>query len=163
MRASEIPEHERLGGRLVTIYGHNRQLGAAAINLATNGHPNRGIALRGRLYVNPTFRQFLRMQAIENTGISPPAWSRARSIARYLELSMRDGEPVTLRGVAEYYGVNEDQVWRATQYVALPAGVQALVEDDRLPYSGAVELRRLMTYFAPQDVEDIASAVVSKG
>ncbi len=159
---SEIPEH-RLGGRLVTIYGHNRQLGAAAINLSMNGHPDRGIALRGRLHVDPSFRDFLRMQAIENTGQSPPAWSRARSIARYLELSMRDGTPPTFSELAEYYGVHEDQIWRALSYVQLPAEVKKLVETDQLPYSGAIELKRLFGLYAEQDIISLAHRFASEG
>ncbi len=151
----DIPEH-RLGGHLVTIYGHNRQLGAAAINLAANGHPDRGLNLRAHLQVDLEFRHFLRMQAIENTGQSPPAWNRARSISRYLELSARAGDAPSWAELAEYYGVNVDQIWRALNYVKLPPRVMELVETDRLPYSGAIELVRLSGLYAVQDLVELA-------
>lgn len=162
VKAKDIPEH-RLGGHLVTIYGHNRQLGSAAINLEQTGNPDRGILLRARLYKDISFRDFLRMQAIENTGQAPPAWNRARSIARYFELSLRDNQPPTWSELAEYYGISEDQVWRALNYAKLPPTVQHLVEEEKLPFSGAIELTRLEGIYAVQDIIDLAHTFVHNG
>lgn len=160
--AASIVRHRRLGLWIVTIYGHNRQLGAATQNLTKNGHPDRGLMLRGHVHFDPSFSDFLHMQAIENTGEKPPEWSRARSMARMFELGLRDGKNHSLREIADFYGVHEDQVWRSLNYVQLPQEVQTLVEGGLLPYSGAVELRRLQEVYAEQDLIGLAREAASK-
>ncbi|MCA9349345.1 hypothetical protein KC878_04380 [Candidatus Saccharibacteria bacterium] len=160
----DIAEHARLGGWFVTIYGHNRQLGVAGVNLANNGHPDRGIALRGRIHRDPSFRDFLRMQAIENTGQMPPAWNRARSMARMYELSVRDQQTLSLKEIAEFYGVDEDQVWRSFNYMELPSEFRELVEaSGTLSYSSAIEFRRLLGIYAEQDIFELAKLSIKDG
>jgi hypothetical protein len=158
----DINRISRLGLWVVTVYGHNRQLAAASLNLKKNGHPDRGIQLRGHIHFDPTFLDFLHMQAVENTGQHPQAWSRARSMSRMLELGIRDGVNYSFKDIAECYGVDEDQVWRAHNYVQLPKSVQTLVEENKLAFSGAIELRRLVDIYAEQDVLKIASEASRK-
>jgi hypothetical protein len=160
---SEIHRHKRLGLWLVTIYGHNRQLAAASSNLKRNGHPDRGIQLRAHVHHNPTFLDFLHMQAVENTGQQPPPWSRARSMTRMFELGIRDGKNYTFKEIADCYGVDEDQVWRAHNYVQLPLSVSEIVEEDgSLSYSGAIELRRLVEVYAEQDIYSLGVEAIRK-
>ncbi len=148
--------HEKMGGFLITIAGHNRQLGAAIVNLETNGHPDHGIPFEVRLYDDPQFWQAIRIQASENSGQNPHMWERSREIKSMITLSWRDGNPVSVEEVAKIFCTDVDQVNRALQFESLPDEIKQLAIDDLLPYSGAFELNRLFKLYEEKDVIALA-------
>jgi hypothetical protein len=162
IQLEEIPWHDDLSGYMVTIFGHNRQLGVAAHNRFATGHPDHGKQLFVKLIRDPQFWQVLEMQAVENTGMAPNMWERSRAIVRYKELRARDGIPATQEEIAGFFGVDSDQVWRAERYEALPNEIKELVVSEKLPYSGSFELDRLLGLYGREEVYSIAKSLAKK-
>lgn len=152
----DIPYHEKFGGYLITIFGHNRQLGVGAVNRNKNGDPDRGTPILAKVFRDPPFWSVLEMQAVENTGLLPNMWDRSRAIVQYKALRTRDGMPPSQQEIAEKFGVDKDQVWRAERYEKLPGDVKKLVVADKLVYSGAIELDRLFGLYDEEDVIHLA-------
>jgi hypothetical protein len=153
---ADLASHEKFGCYVITIFGHNRQFGAAAANREAGGHPDRGMPIVAKVFRNPQFFRVLAMQATENTGLAPAMWDRSRSIVKYKEYRNRDravGEPpVTSAEIGKIFGVDEDQICRAERYELLPQDIKTLVVAGKLPYSGAFELDRLFSLYRAEDV-----------
>lgn len=162
VKKEDIPEHPKFGVRVITIFGHNRQLGAAASNLAENGHPDKGMLVEVKAYKDPEFYQVLEMQAVENNGIPPAIYHRSRHMVQYMKLRKRDGNPASLEEVARKFRVDSDQVWRAQKFESLPTPIKELVIDEELPYSGAIELERLFKMYSEEDVTELAEYMAAK-
>lgn len=148
--------HKKFGGFLITVAGHNRQLGIAMANLESHGYFDRGIGFQVRVVRNPLFWEALRVQAVENCGQSPHMWERSREIKTIIEQSARHGEALKTEEVAGFFGTDPDQIPRALRYESLPDEVKQLVVDGKLPYSGAFELDRLFRVYIEQDVIELA-------
>lgn len=162
IRVEELPWHDKFKGYLVTVFGHNRQLGIAAVNRQQTGHPDHGHQLYARVFRDPAFWEVLQMQAVENTGIAPVMWDRSRAIVQYKALRQRDGLPPTQQEIADVFGITTDQVWRAERYEALPQAIKQLVEEEKLPYSGSFELDRLFPYYDQESVVALAIRLAKK-
>lgn len=156
VQLGEATWNEVLGGYVITMFGHNRQLGVAAYNLHKTGHPNHGHQFVAKVVRNPEFWRALEMQAVENTGLHPKMWDRSRAIVRYKQLRTRDGVPPTQQEIAEKFGVNTDQVWRAERFEALPKSLKAFSVDERLPYSGVVEMDGLIGLYSEEQLVELA-------
>lgn len=158
----DLRMHDEWECYIITVFGHNRQLGIAGANLESNGHPDTGVLMMAKVFRNPDFWRVIEAQAVENTGISPPMWDRARSIVMYKKMRVRDGIPPTQQEVAEKFNVDVDQIWRAERYDALPHGIKELVMQKRLPYSGAFELDILIEPYGEEYVTALAAKLAAR-
>lgn len=163
LRVDDIPYHQKFGGFMLTIFGHNRQLGIAAHNLYTYGNPNHGKAFEAKLIVNPRFSDALEMQAKENNGMGVPAWVRARHMVNFKRLRLRDGDPVTNDQIAEIWGVDRDQVWRSEVFLELPDPIKLFAERDQLSLSAAIELEQMRGFYDDTEVCALAEQLVKAG
>lgn len=149
-------------GFLITIAGHNRQLGIALANLEANGHFDRGIGFQVRVVRNPKFWEALQVQAKENSGQNPHLWERSRQMKTIMAQSAKHGVVLKTDDVAEFFNTDPDQVPRALRYESLPDGIKELVVEDKLPYSGAFELDRLLRLYHEKDVVALAREFAAK-
>lgn len=159
----DIPFHEEFGGYLVTIFGHNRQIGIASHNLSQSGHPDIGVPFDVKVYRDPTFWRVLGMQAAENTGLSPDLWERSRAIVHYEQLRSRDGVPATNEETAKVFGIDEAQIIKARRYESLPAPIKELVETKSMVYSAALEFTPLFGYYDENTICDLATRFANEG
>lgn len=162
VEVNDLTLHPKLGSYMITVFGHNRQLGIASANIETNGHPDVGVLMAAKVFRNPSFWRVIEAQAVENTGESPAMWDRARSIVMYKKLRNRDGVPPTQDEVAGKFNVDRDQIWRAERYDALPGGVKDLVMAKQLPYSASFELDALIPAYGEEYVVDLASQLADR-
>ncbi|HSX44108.1 MAG TPA: hypothetical protein VLE69_02310 [Candidatus Saccharimonadales bacterium] len=162
IEVDDIPYHEKFGGYLVTAFGHSRQLGVGAVNRDNNGDSDTGTPLFFMVFNDPPFWKVLEMQAVENTGLLPNMWERSRAIVHYKAMRTRDGVTPTQQEIAEKFGVDSDQVWRAERYEALPGEIKELVMEDKLPYSGSFELDRLFDFYSEEDVIQLAQRLADR-
>jgi hypothetical protein len=158
----EIERHTKFGFYIVSVFGHNRQLGVASYNLAKNGHPDVSSTFFARVFTNPPFWQMIEAQAVENSGVGPEMWDRSRSIVAYQRLRDRDGLTTPPERVAKLFNVDTDQVWRAKRYENPPEGVKDLVMSKRLPYSASFELDVLLPLYGELYVLDLARRLADR-
>ena len=152
----DLAWHKKFAGFLITIAGHNRQLGAAFANVETNGHPDKGIPFQVRLFRDPLFWQALRIQAMENSGQNPHSWEKSREMWTIRRQGPKHGFLVTTEEIAGIFAVDPDQVTRSLRFEELPTEIKLLVRNDKLPFSGAFQLDRLLKLFEEADVIDLA-------
>lgn len=158
----DIQSHHIGEHYVTTIFGHNRQLGIASANLRSSGHPDKGVLMQAKAFINPPFWRVISAQAKENTGQNPEMWDRARSIVMYRNLRLRDGNPPTQDEIAKIFGVHEDQIWRAERYDSLPVAIKTLVMDRLLTYSSAIEFHQLGDYYSEEDIILLAKKLASR-
>jgi len=157
----DIPKHRKLGGHLITIFGHNRQLAIAMGNKEASGSPNIGRALFAKLFRDPAFWYVIEMQAAENNGLAPDSWVRSRAIAQYKELRERDGIPATLQEIGDKFGITSDNVWRAVRFEALPSKIKELVATKKLPYTGSFDFHQLEGIYTTEEIIELAQRLSS--
>ncbi len=159
---SQLEMHPEFNHYIITIFGHNRQIGLAAVNREDTGHPDHGMELIAKQYMNPTFWHVLEMQYAENTGQPPDPWDRSRTIVHYKQLRQRDGILTTQEEVAKKFNVDKDQIRQAERFEALPQEIKDLVVAGEMPYSGSFELDRLFKYYEPSEVVRLARSLAHK-
>ena len=162
IQPSDIHFHPEFKAYVITVYGHNRQLGAASANLETSGNPDVGINVFAKVLENPPFWRVLENQAVENSGEPPEIWQRSRSIVMYKELRERDKELVSQVDIAKKFNVDVDQIWRAERYEALPKPIKDLVMAVKIPYSSAIELDALRDLYGEEYMVDLAYSLSSQ-
>ncbi len=162
IKAEDVALHPKFGCYIITIFGHNRQLGIASANLESNNHPDIGLLMTAKVFRNPSFWRVIEAQAVENTGKAPEMWDRARSIVKYKQLRVRDGLPASQEEVAAKFNVDRDQIWRAERYDALPQAIKDLVMARQLPYSSSFEFDVLMVAYGEEYTVKLARNVAAR-
>lgn len=143
------------------IFGHRRR---RAVKLASIKHsvdnglePNPDyLPLTARIYTNVSFMDAKRMQLTENKREDVAGPAEALEVARFYEVGKEDGVFSTQTECAEQLGITVYELKKAIRFTRLPGAVQNLAFDDKIEYSVAATLARLVPYCDDAELYEIA-------